>query len=55
MKNLIFSMVILIGCMSIVSNAFAKVDRDTSRYICDRWNGSQVASGLNDLSKGGIR
>lgn len=56
MKKLMFSMVILIGCMSVVNNAFAKVDRDTNRYIRDRWSSSQQeASGLGYLSKGGVR
>jgi len=55
MKKLMFSMAILIGCMGIVSNAFAKVDRNTNRYICNRWENSQGASDLGGLSKGGIR
>lgn len=55
MKKLMFSMAILIGCMSVVNNVFAKVDRDTNRYICDRWDSSQGASGLGDLSRGGVR
>ncbi len=55
MKKLMFSIAILIGCMSVVNNAFARVDRDTNRYICNRWESSQEASGLSDLLKGGLR
>ena len=55
MKKLMFSIAILIGCMSIVNNAFARVDSNTNRYICDRWNSSQEVSSFNGLSKGGVR
>lgn len=50
MKKIILVMMIFVGSVGIVTNAFGKVDRESSRYIC---NGSEVIY-FEEL-KGGVR